>query len=129
MNSAAAQKTYLKMQSKLLEDDKAVCYLVEVIAKCSQNISWATMVDGKKFSHERIRRISMDQFYKIVFNQEDAFFRLCKVLPLIIDDVIAEGKLEKSKNTVFKELKEISPDILKSLYLLSFKTYEGFNKL
>lgn len=129
MNSAAAQKTYLKMQSKLLEDDKAVCYLVEVIAKCSQDICWTTMVDGKKFSHERIRRISMDQFYKLVFNQNDAFFILCKALPLIIDDVIAEGKLEKSKNTVFKELKEISPDILKSLYLLSFKTYEGFNKL
>lgn len=129
MNSASSQKTYLKMQSKLLEDDKAVCYLVEAIAKTSQNIVWATMVDGKKFSHERIRRISMDQFYNLVFNQNDAFFKLCKALPTIIDDVIAEGSLEKSTNTVFEELSAISPDILKSLYLLSFKTYEGFQNL
>lgn len=33
MNSASSQKTYMKMQGKLLEDDQAVCYLVEVISK------------------------------------------------------------------------------------------------
>ncbi len=71
----------------------------------------------------------MDQFYNLVFNQEDAFFKLCKALPVIIDDVIAEGGIEKSTNTVFEELSAISTDILKSLYLLSFKTYEGFKNL
>ncbi len=129
MNSAAAQKTYLKMQSKLLEDDRAVCYLVETIAKRSQDITWTTMVDGRRYSHDKIRRISMDQFYNLVFEQSDAFFKLCKALPLIIDDVITEGGLEESSNTVFEELSAISPDILKSLYLLSFRTYEGFSNL
>lgn len=116
MNSASSQKTYLKMQSKLLEDDKAVCYLVEAIAKTSQNIIWAAVVNGKKFSHERIRRISMDQFYNLVFNQEDAFSKLCKALPVIIDDVIEEGGIEKSTNTVFEELSAISTDILSRSY-------------
>lgn len=129
MNSAAAQKTYLKMQKKLLEDDKATCYLVEVIAKKSQDIPWTVTVDGKQFAHQKIRRISMDKFYKIVFGQTDAFFKLCKALPQILDDVIQSGEVSKSSNTVFDELKELSPDILKSLYLLSFKTYEGFENL
>ena len=129
MNSPSAQKTYLQMQSKLLEDDRAVCYLVETIAKRSQDITWTTTVDGRRYSHDKIRRISMDQFYNLVFEQSDAFFRLCKALPVIIDDVIAEGGLEQSINTVFDELNAISSDILKSLYLLSFKTYEGFSNL
>lgn len=129
MNSAAAQKTYLKMQKKLLEDDKATCYLVETIAKKSQNIPWTVTVDGKQFAHQKIRRISMDKFYEIVFGQKDAFFRLCKTLPDIIDDVIENGEIVQSCNSVFDELKEISPDILKSLFLLSFKTYEGFENL
>lgn len=129
MNSAAAQKTYLKMQKKLLEDDKATCYLVEAIAKKSQDIPWAVTVDGKQFAHQKIRRISMDKFYEIVFGQTDTFFNMCKALPKILDDVIQSGEIAKSSNTVFDELRELSPDILKSLYLLSFKTYEGFGNL
>lgn len=129
MNSAAAQKKYLKMQKKLLEDDRATCYLVEVIAKKSQDIPWTVTVDGKQFAHQKIRRISMDKFYEIVFGQADAFFKLCKALPQILDDVIQSGEIARSSNTVFDELKELSPDVLKSLYLLSFKTYEGFENL
>ena len=30
MNSASSQKTYMKMQNKLLADDQAKCYLVEI---------------------------------------------------------------------------------------------------
>ena len=54
MNSSSAQKTYIRMQSKILRDDKATCFLVEVIAKRSQNIPWATKVDNNNYSHERI---------------------------------------------------------------------------
>lgn len=129
MNSASSQKTYIKMQGKILEDDKATCYLVETIAVRSQDIPWATRVDGKNFKHERVRRISMDRFYEVVFGQRDAFCKLCAALPDVLDDVIAEGEIEPSVNTVFDELSAISPDILKSLYLLSFRTYEGFKDL
>lgn len=129
MSSASSQKTYIKMQSKILEDDKAVCYLVEAIAAKSQDIPWGTTVDGRKFKHDRIRRISMDKFYEIVFGQKDAFYKLCSALPTIIDDVISEKKIAPSTNTVFEELNKLSDDILKSLYLLSFKTYEGFKDL
>lgn len=38
MNSSAAEKTYIKMQSQILDDDDCSRFLVEVIAKKSQNI-------------------------------------------------------------------------------------------
>lgn len=129
MNSASSQKTYMQMQAKLLDDDQAQCFLVEVIAKKSQNIKWAMSLNGKPYSHERIRRISMDQFYEIVFGDRLAFYKLCNALPVILDDVIKEGGVETIENTVFKELeREYSKDILKSLYTFAFKTYEGFNE-
>lgn len=127
MNSASSQKTYMKMQSQILEDDQAVCYLVEVIAKASQDKKWEVSIDKRKFAHERIRRISMDKFYHLVFGDSEAFMKLCKALPQILDDVLETCDKTQGRNTVFDELQEISPDILKSLYLLAFKAYDGFD--
>lgn len=129
MNSASSQKTYMKMQEKLLQDDRAVCMLVEVIAKKSQNVKWTTTVDGKVFSHDRIRRISIDKFYEIVFGDSEAFFKLCRALPDILDDAIAELQRGAIENNVYEELNQLSPDMSKSLYLLAFKTYDGFQNL
>lgn len=126
MNAAASQKTYMKMQSQILADDKAVCMLVEVIAKKSQDRKWEVSIDKKKFAHERIRRVSIDKFYGIVFGDDEAFLKLCKALPIILDDVVSDMAKKEKGNTVFDELREISPDVLKSLYLLAFKTYDGF---
>jgi len=36
------------------------------------------------------------------------------------------GKIE---NSVFVELQEVSPNLIKSIYLLSFEKYEGFLEL
>lgn len=128
MNSAAAQKTYMKMQNKIIRDSKATCMLVEVIATRSQNKTWIATVDKEQFKNENIRRVSIDKFYEIVFNDSLAFVKLCRVLPKVLDDVISELGNSTNKNTVFTELAEISPDIMKSLYLLAFKTYDGFDK-
>lgn len=126
MNSAASQKTYMKMQNKIVRDSRATCMLVETIATRSQNKTWIVTVDKEQFNNENIRRVSMDKFYEIVFEDASAFARLCKALPDILDDVIANMSREINDNTVFAELAAISPDIVKSLYLLAFQTYEGF---
>ena len=127
MNSAAAQKTYMKMQNKIIRDSRATCMLVEVIATHSQNKTWIATVDKERFDNEHIRRVSIDKFYEIVFDDSLAFAKLCKILPLILDDVIKELGSATNQNTVFAELAAISPNIMKSLYLLAFKTYEGFD--
>lgn len=123
MNSSSAKSVYMNMQNKILHDDQAVCMLVEIIATKSQNLPWYK--DG--LSHKNIRRVSIDKFYDIVFNDNRAFYKLCQALPDILDDVISELQQGCIKNSVYQELHYLSPDALKSLYLLSFKTYDGFH--
>ena len=122
MNSRAADSVYRHMQNKILHDDKATCMLVEVIATQSRNEKW--FYDN--LSHEKIRRVSIDKFYGIVFGDEEAFFKLCKALPMILDDVIENLQCGSIHNSVYDELKTLSPNAFKSLYLLAFKTYDGF---
>ncbi|MDE5642913.1 MAG: Eco47II family restriction endonuclease [Muribaculaceae bacterium] len=129
MNSASSQKTYMKMQSKLLEDDQATCYLVEAIATKSRDDAWRITLDKKHCSHNRIRRMSMDKFYGLVFGDETAFYRLCKALPLIIDDVISENEALALNNSVYDELAKEHSNLLTALYLQAFSTYEGFNRI
>ncbi len=117
----------MKMQNKILEDDKASCLLVEVIAKKSQNIDWKITLDKKAFKNNRIRRVSIDKFYELVTGDKEAFKKLCEVLPLIIEDIITKEAEEIRENSVMDELKIIDKDILNSLYLLSFEKYEGFS--
>ena len=129
MNSSSAQKTYIAMQHKILKGADITCMLVEVIAKQSQDIPWKISIDGEQYIHDSIRRVSIDKFYEIITGESDAFKSLCEVLPLVLDDVLKEAEQETVRNTVFTELNNISPNLLKSLYLLSFSKYEGFDRL
>ena len=52
---------------------------------------------------------------------------LCEKLPLIIQDVVTESNLEAESNSVFRELENNDPNLLKSIYLFAFKKYEGFD--
>jgi hypothetical protein len=128
MNSSSSKNTYLRMQDTLIKDPSANCMLVEVIASNSQNIEWSVSIDKNKVSHKQIRRVSIDKFYEIVTGDRLAFKKLCTVLPRIIEDVVSSVKLAEKSNTVVKELKEIDKNILKSIYLLSFRKYEGFHE-
>ncbi len=130
MNSSSSQKTYMRMLNKIANDSTAECYLVEAIAKTSQNIVWKVSVDGERVENEKIRRVSLDKFYEIVTGDKEAFYKMCMELPKIIDEIIEEHKeLQVGSDTVIDELKEKNPDLLKALYLLAFKEYEGFENL
>lgn len=130
MNSASAGKTYIKMQNQLLQDDDCACFLVEAIAKESQNIVWRTMVDGQKVSHRRIRRVSLDQLYEIATGQSDAFHQMCMLLPEVIASSVGEGEITIPKDSVYTELNSITEDknisFTMAVYLLAFSTYKGF---
>ncbi len=126
MNSSSSQKTYMRMQNTLLSKPGATCLLVEVIAPKSQNIPWQISLDGVSMVNEKIRRVSIDKFYELVTGNRLAFKQLCEALPNVIDDVVKNNDFSAGSNSVVKELKKIDPNLLKSLYLLSFKQYEGF---
>jgi hypothetical protein len=127
MNSSSSQRTYTRMQNQLLHNDNCECYLVEVIARRSQNIIWETTIDYRSVSHRLIRRVSIDKFYEIVTGQVDAFFKICSYLPELIDELIAEGELTLlSEDTVEYELLLSGRDYLTNMYLLAFSSYGGF---
>ena len=92
MNSSSAGKTYIKMQNQLLQNDDCACFLVEAIAKKSQNVKWTTTVNGSSVSHKRIRRVSMDQFYALVTGCDTAFYDMCMELPNTISKVVSTDK-------------------------------------
>ncbi len=128
MNSSSAQKTYISMQNMILKSADITCMLVEVISKNSQNIPWKITINSQQFNHEKIRRVSIDKFYEIATKEENAFKNLCEVLPRVLDDVIENQYNETIQNSVFKELETLyKGDLLKSLYLLSFSKYDGFD--
>ena len=131
MNSSAAGKTYIKMQHQLLQDDDCACYLVEAIAKRSQDIKWETTVDKRKVSHRLIRRVSLDKFYALVTGQEDAFYQMCLILPEVIESVVSDAAIRTPKDTVMQELQQIADtqgiSIAMAFYMLGFSTYNGFN--
>lgn len=137
MNSASSAKTYIKMQGQILEDDDCACFLVEAIAKKSQNIKWTTKIDGKNVQHRLIRRVSMDQFYAILTGEEDAFYKMCMVLPEIINLVVnEEDSVSVPRDTVVQELKNVATlyteqtedlAMAMAVYMLGFNTYIGFN--
>lgn len=127
MNSSSAQKTYIAMQSEILKGADVTCLLVEVIAKHSQDIPWKISLNSQPYEHEKIRRVSIDKFYERVTGDKNAFKKLCEILPLVIDDVVLSLNTNCIENSVFNELNHISPDLLNSLYLLSFSNYNGFD--
>lgn len=136
MNSASAGKTFIKMQNQLLNDDNCACFLVEVIAQRSQNIKWETTVDKKKVGHKLIRRVSIDNFYSLVTGQDDAFYRMCMVLPGVIEHTVKELKNNViPHDTVIDELRAIADNrnindkdlsIAMAIYMLGFGSYKGF---
>ncbi len=136
MNSASAAKTYIKMQNQLLADDSCACFLVEAIAKHSQDIKWDVTVDGKRLCHNRIRRVSIDCFYSIVTGDSTAFFKICMALPGVIRDVVEkEGAAFKPHDTVYEELLNFSKQFdmrdenlafTLAVYMLGFNAYLGF---
>lgn len=138
MNSASSGKTFMKMQNQLLKDDDCACFLVEAIAKKSQNIKWEPKVDGSKMGHRLIRRVSLDQFYSLVTGRPDAFYKMCMILPEVIEKTVSELHTTYVPNdTAFTEIiadsekyAHLNSDlaIAMAIYMLGFSSYLGFRE-
>lgn len=125
MNKSSADEVMRKMDNMIKENSRAICYLVEVISKKSQNIPWERQFEKRNYINNRVRKISIDKFYELVTGERTAFKKLCESLPKIIDDVLLDVKEEPKMYQSSLKPKEISE--LKSIYLLSFNSYEGFD--
>jgi hypothetical protein len=129
MNSSSSQKTYMRMQHQILKNPDSICYLVEIISKKSQDEPWKISLDEQNVKHPRIRRVSIDKFYETVTGDRTAFKKLCEILPTVMNDVLKNMKTEIIEETVFAELSKLDGNLIKTIYLLAFETYEGFSEL
>jgi hypothetical protein len=91
----------------------------------------AYVADGKKQSHKRIRRVSLDEFYALVTGQQDAFCQMCMALPCVVEEAVNNIDIAATPiDTVFSELSGIANNkdgsFAPALYLLGFKDYIGF---
>lgn len=128
MNSSSAKSVHAHMRGLVEGNSKAVCYLVEIVAKCSQDIEWCLRnAPLREDRQKRLRRISIDRFYEIVTGNANAFRNLCQVLGKVIDDIVKEHPHAVSHNTVLSELLEEDSDVMRTLFVMSFGTYRGFD--
>lgn len=126
---STAQKMFIEMQAKLLEDKQATCYLIETLADKSTDAPWEVSIGEKNLTRHNIRKMSIDKFYGLVFGDQLAFFKLCKALPRIIDDVVNDDEELNLKKSVYDNLIATHRDPLTALFLHSFSHYEGFSQL
>jgi len=81
-----ARSIFMSMQNQILLDREAVCYLVEKMAPCEQEILWEIKANDEYFSHPNIRRISLNKYYFLLTGISNAYNQLNKILPTIIHD-------------------------------------------
>ena len=137
MNASSSKDTFIKMQNQILNDDDCACFLVEAIAKHSQNKEWEITINKNRKKHKLIRRVSIDQFYELVTGQHDAFYQMCMTLPGVIQSIV-EKEMSNivPKDSVMDELVAMSRSrgndcdkdfaIAMAVYLLGFSSYQGF---
>lgn len=73
----------------------------------------------------------MDEFYYTVTGEKEAFYKMCMVLPSVIENVIGNSdSISLPKDTVVDELNKIAEQkngsFVLALYMLGLGTYIGF---
>ena len=132
MNSTSKQRTMTIMLNKIKHNSAYKCFLVQVITKKSHNRVWTMLLDGRKIKNERIRIMSIDQFYKIATNQQNSFVNLLNRLPDLVDEVMREANYESIdiREMIDKNLPDISDtNFLTEIYKKAFHSYLGCEKL
>lgn len=135
MNSSAAEALFQKLANYANQYKKAKCYWVQILAKGSFNELWQGEINGKEYSHSRVRKISGDQFYALLSGEEDALFQLYKILPRVINDYLANDNqtLNTTNNSALDEIKEeaqkTNRTILDQIAFENYFYYLGFSDL
>jgi hypothetical protein len=135
MNSSAAESLFQKLATYANTYKQAKCYWVQILAKNSFNEKWTGEINGKEYSHSRVYKISGDQFYALLTGENDALYKLYKVLPIAISDFL--NNIEKTKpkfeNSALSEIKsqtvKTKRTILDQITFENYSYYLGFDKL
>ena len=135
MNSKSAEALFQTLARYADDNKKAKCYWVQILANSRFCKLWSGNINGKEYSHSRVYKISGDQFYALVSGQEDALFKLYKILPIAIEDYLKS--IDKSEdiaeNSALEEIKSETKtskrSILDQITFENYSYYLGFDKL
>jgi len=135
MNSSASEALFQKL-ARLANDNKnAKCYWVQILAKGSFCEHWKGEINGKEYSHSRVFKISGDRFYALLSGNDEAMFKLYKILPKAINDYLKSCDIEEviEKNSALDEIKtktkKSKRGILDQITFENYSYYLGFDKL
>lgn len=134
MNSSAAESLFQKLSKYADKYPKSKCYWVQILATNSFEKRWEASLNGTSYKHDRVFKISGDQFYKLLSNQDDAFYQLYKSLPQAISDFLKTyNKSETIGNSalieIIKGVSKSKRTILDEITFENFSYYLGFDKL
>jgi len=134
MNSSAAESLFQKLARYADDNKNANCYWVQILATKSFNEPWFSIINGKEYSHSRVFKISGDKFYGLLTGDDNAFFKLYKVLPSAVDDYLSEKKSgEINENSILSEISSATSSsgrsILDEITFENYFYYSGFDKL
>jgi len=105
MNSSSAESLFQKLAGFADRNKKATCYWVQILAKGSFNELWSGDINGKEYSHSRVKKISGDKFYELLTGEKDALLNLYKVLPSAIKKFLEnQGKVESISSSALSEI-------------------------
>ena len=87
MKHSAKRALAIKAFDKLLHDKNAVVMIVDMQNHSGINEPWIIHLEDKPLVNERLRLVSIDKFYDVIFSQEGAYSRICEALPTILSDI------------------------------------------
>lgn len=87
MKHSAKRALVIKAFDKLLHDKEATVMVVDMQNHSGTDAPWTIRMDGEFFGNNRLRLVSIDKFYEVIFSHEGAYSCICKVLPQILSDI------------------------------------------
>lgn len=130
MNSGASEAVFQKLSRFANENPQAKCYLVQILSTSSFHEKWQASLNGLNYAHDRVYKISGDQFYKLLAKEEEAFFNLYQALPIAIKDFLADKETEiKNSVSLLDEIKTSNKNLIDQIASDNFNYYLGFDKL
>ncbi len=134
MNSSSAESLFQKLARYADTYKNAKCYWVQILAKKSFKEKWNGEINGKEYSHSRVYKISGDQFYALLTQNEHAFLELYQVLPKAIKDFLKEKnqghkQIDSAIHEIFDSASDEERSILDQITFENYSYYLGFKEL
>ncbi|MBR1682567.1 MAG: Eco47II family restriction endonuclease [Bacteroidaceae bacterium] len=87
MKHSAKRALAIKAYDKLLHDKDATVMIVDMQNLSGINVPWIIRMDDMSFVNERLRIVSIDKFYDLIFSHDGAYSQICNALPTILSDI------------------------------------------